>query len=243
VGATAWQVVTFVSYYLTYITRGQDAAGEFTVMLRIAQPVYTLALATWAVVYTHTASAWQQGERQMATERMDMMFRRVSMMVMLAAWAIILSQPIWSRILGAKYSGAAEFLPGLLLMFAAMSNVLCLMTWGRILGCQWSLVVAAVAAGVFNVAAYYGLRKLGGVEFSSLSAGVGVFAGSVLMTVFYFARWKIKISWRSALMLLLPAILLIAGTPANSLCASAVTITACYFAFTASERKNILGKK
>ncbi|MDD3663475.1 MAG: hypothetical protein PHT84_06525, partial [Candidatus Pacebacteria bacterium] len=182
VGATAWQVVTFVSYYLTYKTAGRDAAGEYTVMLRIAQPIYTLALSAWAVIYTHTASAWQKGEHKLATERMDMMFRRVAMMVMLCGWAVIISEPLWSWILGKKYSGAGEYLPGLMLMFAAMSNVLLLMNWGRIFGRQWSVVLAGLAAGVLNVVAYYILRRFGGAGFSSLAAGVGVFAGVVLMT-------------------------------------------------------------
>ena len=43
--------------------------------------------------------------------------------------------------------------------------------------------------------------------------------------------------------ILMPALFLISGTTANLLCAAAVTLTACYFSFTVSERKNLLGKK
>lgn len=242
IGATTWQVVTFVSYYMTYITEGKGVAGKYTVMLRLAQPVYTLAIATWAVVYTHTASAWQHGERKLASERMDVMYRRVMTLVMLGGWTIILSEPIWSRVLGAKYCGAGAYLPGLMLMFAAMGGILCQMVWARIFDRQWAFVITGFAAGVLNAAAYYWLRKIGAPMFASLSAGLGVYAGSVLMTVFYFSRWKISISPRGAAMMLLPAMFLISGPLNNILLAAAVSATICYFAFTPDERKNLLGR-
>ncbi|HNX26352.1 MAG TPA: hypothetical protein PKK48_02995, partial [Phycisphaerae bacterium] len=243
-GTTVWLIVTFVSYYLTYLTDGRAVAGRYTVMLRLAQPIYTLAIAIWAVIYTHTAHTWQHGDKKFAMERMDVMFRRVMAMVLVGGWAIILSEPAWSRILGPKYCGAGGYLPGLLMMFAAMSSVLSLFTWGRILGRQWSIVIAGAAAVVLNVAAYYAFERFFITKmFSSLSAGVGVFAGSVMMTVFYFTHWKIKISIRSAVMLLLPAIFLLSNGIANSLCAAAITLVMCYFAFTPAERKRLFDLK
>ncbi len=210
-GFVIWQWANNTSFFLTSKIRGLSEGGEFLAFMLLGQPVVFLADSAWAVVFTHVAKRWEAGDRNTAMFTLKTAYKAIAMVMMSLSIILLALSPLWVKILPRQYQHGLVLLPGLFMFFQVIVNLALLTIVAKLHERPWVIALA----GVFGIACNIVLGMLWIPKFNyapqgaALAGGIGMYVGSVLTAVIYFALARVKIGPAALAILLAPALLLL----------------------------------
>jgi O-antigen/teichoic acid export membrane protein len=240
-----WNLLGYVSYYLTHRRFGGEAGGTFQAFMRLlGQPVMALSSAAWAVVFTHVVHRWeddrQRGEQAPAGEpsqpvaTLQTAYKAVALGLMTVGVLLYVTAPLWIRVMPAGMESAGRALvPGLLMFFQSLAHLALLTMLAKLRERPAVIAVAAVAGAAANVALALWWMPLRGPAGAALAAGVGMYLGGGAVAAGYFLLARVRMQISTLFVLTAPVLFLApawAAGPAWALVLLAAWFTRLLFA-------------
>lgn len=185
VGTFLFLGAQYVAYLMTYLRLGGKAAGPLLVFMQLAQPVTFLASAAWSVLFAHVARRWESRDRRGAMYVLETAYRAIVLAVMTCTVLLYVSSPLWIRILDQKYQYGHYYLSGLLTFFVTVSNLTLLTALAKLHERPIIIALAALAGSAFIAMLAELWMPPWHVVGAARAAGVGMFFGSMLVTLVY----------------------------------------------------------
>ncbi len=209
VGALIWLGAGYVSYFMILRQLGEDSAGVFHVIMRLAQPLLFLATAAWAVIFSHVAKRWESNDRDGAIYTLETSFKAITLMVMTLTILLYVTAPVWIRILQVEYRPGYFCLPGLLTFFMAVSNLTILGIPAKLHERPVVIAIAGLTGGGLNALLAMLWMPTQGIVGAAVAAGVGMYFGGGIVMLVYLLASKTRLHDSTYFLLATPALLLL----------------------------------
>ena len=208
VGGLCWQLTGYVSFYIASKKLGPADGGVFNAFWLLAQPVAFLAASAWSVLYAHTASRWESGDKLGATDALEAAYKAVSLALLALAVAIDATAPLWVRVVPPGYRQGLPLLPWLLLFFQTTAQ-LSLVTMLAQLRHRPTAALVALAGAALNAGlALWGVAQWG-LFGAAWAAGIGLYVGGGLAALIYLITARAGLHRGTYIVLAAPALLML----------------------------------
>ncbi|NBB95368.1 MAG: oligosaccharide flippase family protein [Planctomycetes bacterium] len=211
-GAMIWQATGFVSYFMVYVWFDGRTAGPLAVFLRLSQPVAFIAGAAWAILFTHVARRWEDGDRDGAMFVLETAYKALSLAVMTFSVLLYVTAPWWRQIVDPAYRYGYLYLPGLLTFSVAVSNMTLLTILAKLHERPGIIAIAGLAACSLNVllaAMWMSPPYSWHVNGAARAAGVGMYFGGGLVLLVYLLAARVRLSDSTYFILATPVLLML----------------------------------
>ncbi len=214
-----WNLLGYVSYYLTHRRFGEQAGGTFQAYMRLlGQPVMALSSAAWAVVFTHVVRRWE-ADRQVgsdsgsgadAFETLQTAYKAVGLALMTVGVLLYVTAPLWVRIMPVEMVEVGRSLvPGLLMFFQSLAHLALLTMLAKLRERPAVIAMAAVVGAAANVALALWWMPAHGPAGAARAAGVGMYVGGGAVAAGYFLLTRLRMRRGTYLVLAAPALFLL----------------------------------
>ncbi|MGC9453666.1 MAG: lipopolysaccharide biosynthesis protein [Phycisphaerae bacterium] len=215
-----WNLLGYVSYYLTHRRYGEEASGTFQAYMRLlGQPVMALSAAAWAVVFTHVVRLWEQhrsedgepaGEPSQPLQTLQTAYKAVAMCLMTVGVLLYATAGLWVHIMpGDTTTEGRTLVPGLLMFFQSLAHLALLTMLAKLRERPSVIALAAVVGASANVALALWWMPSAGPAGAATAAGVGMYLGGGAVAVCYFLVARLPILPGTYLVLAAPALYLL----------------------------------
>lgn len=209
IGTLIWQCSQYVSYFMVLRRFGETSAGGFWVIMQFAQPLVFVANAAWAVLFSHVARRWEEGDRRGAMFMLETSYKAIALTIMTFTVLLYTTSPWWIRILAPDYRYGLDYLSGLLTFYLAVSHLTMLTIPARLHEKPIIIAVGALAGAAANVAlALFWMPDWGEVG-AARGAGVGMFFGGGFVMLVYLLYSKTRLHDSTYFVLGMPVLLLL----------------------------------
>jgi len=206
-----WSAAQFVGFHITQRYYGKKSAAPFLLMMQLAQPVLFVANAAWAVLFSHVAGHWENGDREGAIFRLETAYKVVAIGTMTLTVALLATSDWWICLMPENYRMGQPLLTGLFMLFQAMTQLSIVTMIAKLH--KRPLVIAAVAAGAVSLNVTLALRWISGADVDisaiALAGGIGMYAGGGVVAMVYMLLSRSGLHVRTYLVLALPSVLLL----------------------------------
>lgn len=236
VSTVLWNLLGYVSYYLTHRRFGAQAGGTFQAYIRLlGQPVMALSNAAWAVVFTHVARDWEgyrgddsapPAQPAQPLQALQTAYKAVAMCLMTVGVLLYVSAGLWIRVMPAEMvSSGRALVPGLLMFFQSLAHLALLTMLAKLREKPAVIAIAAVAAAAANVALAMWWMPSAGPAGAANAAGVGMYVGGGIVAVAYFLTARLHIRLSTYIVLAAPALFLMPAWTAATVWAALLLIS------------------
>jgi O-antigen/teichoic acid export membrane protein len=240
IGTFAWHAAGYVSYLMTYLQFGGNAAGPLLVVMQLSQTVCFLVSAAWAVLFSHVARRWEHDDRRGAIFVLETAYKAVSLTLITLSVVLYVTAPLWIRMLHVEYQYSRFYLSGMLTFFVTVSNMTLLTILAKLHERPGIISIAALAGAAFNaVLAAWWMGPMGWhVVGAARAAGVGMFFGGGIVTFVYVQALGTRLHKGAYFVMAAPALLLLPAWVAGPLWAAVLAVCALTpWMFTERQRK------
>ena len=213
VSTLIWSSVSYIGFIMVYLCWSAQHAGPFAAVQSVCQRIIFIANAAWGVLFAHVAKRWESQNKAGALYILETAFKGISLLVSTLAVLLIISAPLWVKVLAKNYQFAETCIPGIIMFFATASNLTLLTILAKLHEKPIIISIAALVGGAAIIA-------LGAItinradqsemnfELAARATGVGMFLGANLVMIIFFALAKIRIAANTYFIILLPALFL-----------------------------------
>jgi len=206
-GGVLWLAAGYVSFWLASKEYGQAEAGLFNAFLRLGQPLALLANAAWAVVFTHVARRWEQGQPKWALQALQTAYKGVALSVTTLTLVAHVTAPLWVRVLPAEYHRGLGLVGGLLMFFQVVTNLSLVAMLAKLRERPAVIALTALGGAAANVALARWWMPAAGAAGAAWAAGAGMYVGGTAVGAAYLLAARIRLGAGTWLVLLSPAVL------------------------------------
>ncbi|MCD4699640.1 MAG: hypothetical protein K8R91_03595 [Phycisphaerae bacterium] len=204
-----WQGAGYVSFLLTSRRYGEAKAGIFFAFLPVGQSLIALSNAARAVIFTHVAKLWENGERRLAVSLLETTYKALVLGTMTLAVVLYVTSQWWVKILPSGFRDGLGLLDGLLMFFQASIHLAILNTLARLHERPIVIAIGPLLGGALIVPLAIWWMGQYGPEGAALAAGVGMYAGMMTVSIGYFLIVRAKFHPSTYFLLACPVALLL----------------------------------
>lgn len=197
--------------YLVNAYLGKAPAGTYALFAQLAQPMFMIANAAWAVAGTHAARRWEAGSRDAALGDLQTSYKAVAMGAMTLAVALLALSPLWVGLLPEAFRGGAAMLCGLLLFFQSMTQVSIMHIVARLHERPVAVAASAFVGGALSVVLALRWLPQWGAAGVAWAAGVGMYVGGAATAAAYLLATRTKLEVGTYAILAAPGLFLLAS--------------------------------
>ncbi|MBN1555190.1 MAG: hypothetical protein JXA11_10630 [Phycisphaerae bacterium] len=214
IGTLIWQCAQNVSYFMVLHRYGEVSAGGFWVMMQFSQPLVFVANAAWAVLFSHVARLWEEGDHDAAMFMLETSYKAIALTIMTFSVLLYTTSHWWIQILSPEYRYGLDYLSGLLTFYLTVSNLTMLTIPAKLHEKPIVIGIGALAGAVANIGlAVLWMPMWGDVVWGEVgaarAAGVGMFFGGGFVMLIYLLISKTRLSDSTYFVLGTPVLLLL----------------------------------
>ncbi len=204
-----WQGAGYVSFLLTSRRYGQAQAGVFFAFLPLGQSIMVLANAARAVIFAHVAKIWETGEHKPAIFILETAYKALVIGTMSLTVLLYVTSPAWVKVLPEGFREGLTLLGGLLLFFQASIHLALLNSLARLHERPIVVALGPLVGGVVIVVLAQWWMERYGPAGAALAAGVGMYAGMMVVSLAYFLTVRVRLHMSTYFVLAVPIMLLL----------------------------------
>jgi len=206
-GTLLWLVAQYVSLYLTNRRYGKEEAGVFALFLQLSAPVFFIANAAWAVVFSHVARRWESGDRESALAVLQTAYKSIVIAMMTLTIVVYATSGGWVRLLPDSFRRGQPLLSGLLMFFQVLTHLMIMHILVRLHERPIIIALATLAGAGANVALAIWWMPHCGPAGAALAAGVGMYIGAGAVTLLYLLSCESRLHFGTYVLLAAPILL------------------------------------
>ena len=207
VSTLLWLAAQYVSLYLTNRRYGKEEAGVFALFLQLSAPVFFVANAAWAVIFSHVARRWESGDRDSAVAMLQTAYKSIVIAMMTLTIIVYATSGGWVRLLPDSFRRGQPLLGGLLLFFQVLTHLMIMHILVRLHERPIIIALATLAGAGANVGFAIWWMPQYGPAGAALAAGVGMYVGAGAVTLLYLLRCKTRLHLGTYTLLAAPILL------------------------------------
>lgn len=216
VAGFVWQGAGYISFLLTSRYYGKAAAAVFFAFLPAGQAILSLADAARIVLFTHVAKFWEARERHLASFILETSYKALALATMSLTVLIYITSPLWVKVLPVNYhEGGLKLLGGILMFFQVGIHLTLVNIIARLHERPAVVAFGPLVGGISNAILAILWMPREGPAGAAWAAGVGMYAGAMIVSMGYFLAERVKLSWSTYFVLATPVLLIL---PKLSLC-------------------------
>ena len=206
-GTLLWLGAQYVSLYLTNRRYGKEEAGVFALFLQLSAPVFFVANAAWAVIFSHVARRWESGERDSAVAMLQTAYKSIVIAMMTLTIVVYATSGGWVRLLPDSFRRGQPLLGGLLMFFQVLTHLMIMHILVRLLERPIIIALATLVGAGANVGLAIWWMPQYGPAGAAMAAGVGIYFGAGAVTLLYLLRCKTRLHVGTYILLAAPILL------------------------------------
>ncbi|MFW6065425.1 MAG: lipopolysaccharide biosynthesis protein [Planctomycetota bacterium] len=230
-----WNLLGYVSYYLTHRHYGEETGGTFQAYMRLlGQPVMALSGAAWAVVFTHVVRHWEQHRQDDGSQpaqplqTLQTAYKGVVMCLMTVGVLLYATAGLWVHVMpGDTTAEGRTLVPGLLMFFQSLAHLALLTMLAKLRERPAVIALAAVVGAVANVGLALWWMPSAGPAGAATAAGVGMYLGGGAVAVGYFLLARLPIRAGTYLVLAAPVLYLLPAWLTTTVWGGMVVVAFC----------------
>ena len=213
VAGFVWQGAGYISFLLTSRYYGKAKAAIFFAFLPAGQAILSLADAARIVLFTHVAKLWESHQRHLAMFVLETSYKALALGTMTITVLIYAVSPLWVKILPMNYYEGVKLVGGILMFFQVGIHLTLMNIVTRLHERPVVIAFAPLIGGVINAILAVVWLPYKGPAGAAWAAGIGMFAGAMVVSIGYFLAERVKLNWSTYFILAAPILLILPKIP------------------------------
>jgi O-antigen/teichoic acid export membrane protein len=208
VAVMLWNINSHISFYLVNRKLTESDAGVYFAYLRLAQTIFMIGNAAWAVLLVHVARRWETGCRVIALYILETAYKAIALAIMTLTIIVYVTSPWWTVLLKPEYRPGIVIVGPLLMSFQVLVNMAFMTMLAKIHERPSVIVLTAALGGVANVLLVYCWIDRG-ILGAAYGAAFGMLTGVGIVCILYPLLSKTKLHLTTYAMIIIPLLLLL----------------------------------